>query len=670
MKFKQWLLNEVSKEFVKQVKDATQNKDKPFENIFKGNERVILPYESLKEDDQLPLDILNKTKKNGYAIDFETGIISKDKVIPAEFLKKIKDPKPAKIQMKMGKYVLEKGNFTEEEKNWWTHQGDPIKSLEVVTNKNKYAVIISRHPIDIIRMSDHDKWTSCHAPGREYFQCAVTEAKNSGAIAYVVAKDDISKINIKDDEIFSDKDRGVSGIKPLSRLRIRLFQNKKDNHELAIPEDRVYGLNLKGLQDTVRQWAFKNQEDLLQDRPKMKDYQLLGGSYQDTTASELFNKFFGDDEDRGQADYAGEEDEFESMFQTYRNEAEQIYQQYNNESIASFSYDVEGDDGQPYVHYSASFHFEFPNQQLLKEFNHRDEEIFRDWVNDHNFYTLSDSDVRQDKTGITVTLNLYDDGGNQDPDSFGDFCEYITKEIKNKENDLHNSIYYILVKNEFLAPSYTMNKISEIETDQEDEDPKHELNNLKNFQVVVDSSGKINSTGMTFTTKKSITIAEFKETNAKQPEEFETTVNTISKLITNKLKLEIWNVIGAFFKKIEDYEKSQLKLFKEPEFQIKTPTSDNSRAYTDISLKTNIDPYLPIKNFKGEPQRSDWNKPPTANIKLTFNLPINNLDSDDKTNEVIDMITMMDKSFESLKSQIIKTADTVIHPYMQKYFNV
>ena len=32
MNFKKWLLNEVSKELVKQVKDAAKDKDKPFEH--------------------------------------------------------------------------------------------------------------------------------------------------------------------------------------------------------------------------------------------------------------------------------------------------------------------------------------------------------------------------------------------------------------------------------------------------------------------------------------------------------------------------------------------------------------------------------------------------------------------------------------------------------------
>ena len=393
MNFKHWLLNEVSKELVKQVKDAAKDKDKPFEHIFKGEDRIVLPYESLKEDDEIPLEILKKTKKDGYDIDFTTGLISKDKVIPAQYAQKTK---PSKIQVKMGKYVLEKGKFTEEEKNWWIHQGDPVKSLEVVTNKNKYSVVISRHPIDIIRMSDHDKWTSCHSPTGSYFNCAVAEAKNAGAIAYVVAKDDVSKINIKDDEIFSDKDRDIKGVKPLARLRIRLFKNKKDDQELAMPEDRVYGLNLKGLQDTIRKWAFAHQKELFEVRPKLKNYELMGGSYQDNTGSVLFNKFFDDDEDTGEADYGGEDEDFEDMLNTYDRESQGILDQYNSESdVASFYYSVESSDGHPYVHYSANIFFEFPNQKLLKEFNYKDEEVLKKWLNNNDIYAINQVEVSE-----------------------------------------------------------------------------------------------------------------------------------------------------------------------------------------------------------------------------------------------------------------------------------
>jgi len=653
MNFKKWLLNEVSKELVKQVKDAAKDKDKPFEHIFKGEDRIVLPYETLKKDEEIPLEILKKIKKEGYDIDFSTGIISKYKVIPAQYAQK-----QSKIQVRMGKYVLGKGKFTEEEKNWWINQGDPIKSLEVVTNKNKYSVVISRHPIDIIRMSDHDKWTSCHSPNKSYFNCAVAEAKNSGAIAYVVAKDDVSKINIKDDEIFSDKDRDVKGVKPLARLRIRLFKNKKDDHELAMPEDRVYGLDLKGLQDTIRKWAFENQKELFEVRPKLKNYKLMGGSYQDNTGSTLFNKFFDDDEDTGEADYGGEDKDFESMLDVYDRESQEILDQYNKVSkVASFYYSVENSDGQPYVHYSANIFFEFPNQKLLKEFNYKDEEVLKKWIKNNDIYAINQVEVRQYENEVEVHFDVYDEEGQADPDSFREFCMQITNQVKDKEDSLHNTLYKVLIDNELLAPSFTTKTISEIEADQGNA-KIHELNNLKNFEVDVDSSARIGSTGMIFYIKQPIIIAEFNETNAKEPEKFETTIKDISLDVENKIELQVLNVIGSFLEKIEAIEKRQLNLFKEPEFQNNPPSKNSIHRllgeYKWVSLTTKIE---------------NWTTPKTANIQLTFEFPIYNLDNDEKTHEVIDMIKMMDKSFESLISQIFKVSEAVIKPYVYKYFN-
>ena len=650
MNFKKWLLNEVSKELVKQVKDAVKNKEKPFKHIFKGDDRIVLPYESITENERIPLEIIKKTKKDGYDIDFTTGLISKDKVIQALYAQ---PAKPAKIQIKMGRYIFGKGNFTEEEKSWWTHQGEPIKSLEVINNKDKYVVVISIHPIDIIRMSDHDNWYSCHAPTGSFFNCAVAEAKNAGAIAYVVAKDDISKINIKDDEIFEDKDRDIKGVQPIARLRIRLFKNKKDDHELAMPEDRVYGLDLEGLQDTVRKWAFAHQKELFEVRPKLKDYELMGGSYQDNTGSVLFNKFFNDNKDKGEADYGGEDEEFEGMLDTYDRESQEILDQYNSESeIASFYYSVESSDGHPYVHYSANIFFEFPNQKLLKEFNYKDEDVLKKWLNNNDIYAINQVEVRQDKNGVQVHFDVYDEDGNSNPDSFRDFCGYITDELKGKEDDLHNTLYKVLIENEFLALSFTVNKIYDVEEDQEQDEETHELNNLENFSTVVDSSAKAGSTGMTFRTRQSITIAEFNEKNAKDPEKFALSVLSISVAVKNTIIKEVTNVVGAFFERIEEIEKRQLKLFKEPEFQHNPPSSVNAKRYVNVSYIENI------------------TKKPEASIKITFAFPINNLDADEKTHEVIDMIKMMDQSFESLKFQILKSSEAIIKPYMQKYFNV
>ena len=151
---------------------------------------------------------------------------------------------------------------------------------------------------------------------------------------------------------------------------------------------------------------------------------------------------------------------------------------------------------------------------------------------------------------------------------------------------------------------------------------------------------------MTFRTRQSITIAEFNEKNAKDPEKFALSVLSISVAVKNTIIKEVTNVVGDFFERIEEIEKRKLELQKLP------PSSVNAKRYVNVSYIENI------------------TKKPEASIKITFAFPINNLDADEKTHEVIDMIKMMDQSFESLKFQILKSSEAIIKPYMQKYFNV
>ena len=54
----------------------------------------------------------------------------------------------------------------------------------------EYMVIISRHPIDVLRMSDIGAIESCHSPHNSYFKCAEAEAKGHGPIAFLVPEKD------------------------------------------------------------------------------------------------------------------------------------------------------------------------------------------------------------------------------------------------------------------------------------------------------------------------------------------------------------------------------------------------------------------------------------------------------------------------------------------------
>jgi hypothetical protein len=61
-------------------------------------------------------------------------------------------------------------------------------------DKIDYTVIISRHPVDVLRMSDVGSIRSCHSEGRSHFQCAMAEAKGHGPIAYLVPTTEYDKL--------------------------------------------------------------------------------------------------------------------------------------------------------------------------------------------------------------------------------------------------------------------------------------------------------------------------------------------------------------------------------------------------------------------------------------------------------------------------------------------
>jgi hypothetical protein len=208
-------------------------------------------------------------------------------------------------------------------KYWQTNAGYIKKEINNIDN-DKYSIIITRHPIDVLRMSDFEKITSCHSPPsrsggtNEYYKCAVAEAMGHGALAYVVETEDLlhetntsniesAEQEIQDGEIFYDDERphstsGVS-LEPISRTRLRQMRyydtdtpkRWDDGTELAVPEERIYGVGIPGIADKVRDWARENQKEALKNMPSTGDdgedvnldrFYIFGGSYEDTAHAE------------------------------------------------------------------------------------------------------------------------------------------------------------------------------------------------------------------------------------------------------------------------------------------------------------------------------------------------------------------------------------------------
>ena len=79
---------------------------------------------------------------------------------------------------------------------WKKNAGYIKKEINNIDN-DKFSIIITRHPVDVLRMSDFDEITSCHSPAsrasayQSYYKCAVAEAQGHGAVAYVVETEEL-----------------------------------------------------------------------------------------------------------------------------------------------------------------------------------------------------------------------------------------------------------------------------------------------------------------------------------------------------------------------------------------------------------------------------------------------------------------------------------------------
>lgn len=459
--FNEWLITrgkriaEISHDLASELEDwHNDNQQLPFDNLFpNGGLREVIPFSS----DPIPLKIIDKLDDNGFTIDFSNGTVVKEK--RATRLGKLMLQKPSQYRASL---------FSPEEQNWWSSQGHPMEALQYAFKHKDYVIVVSRSPYDIVRMSDHGEWTSCHDQGREYFQCAVAEAKGGGPIAYVINRHDLEHIpNLQSPEIFRDSDRRVSGIKPLSRIRLRMFKNTKDDYNLAVPEVTSYGKSVPGFKDTLRQWAMQNQQDVLHgERPRMKDFVRMGGSYTDNAASTLFNSFFGDKEDKGDADYEGEEgqnllDQYEEEVRAIDDEFQKLFH------FAHANAQVEDDrgDGVPYVYMTGGIYVDIPIEAYnLPNWNENQK---RRELKDHieklcsglHIYGVQDVEVQDGHNGgVNVRVDLqYENGGygrDDHPDSYREFCQELLRDVEPKRDEFISGVVSILIDLNYIDPHY------------------------------------------------------------------------------------------------------------------------------------------------------------------------------------------------------------------------
>jgi len=387
----------------------------------------------------------------GYSVDFEQEIVIQKSVSS--------QGKPFERQIRLGKVIQE---LDYKWKDFYNRSGGTLKKL-----LNGYAIIVSRHPIDVVRMSDHNGIKSCHSPGNNYFKCAVSESKGQGPIAYLVKKSDLE--NIKDiygaEEIFKDSDRGIKGIIPIARIRLRRFQDKVDNEkELAVPEIRAYGTS-GSLKDqflnSVTKWAYNAQQKVHDNKaPNMKEYERTGGSYADNSSSDLFNNMFGhhDVEYSGDTEYNGEDD-YETLANQYEAEIEKYRAAHGGfeNNIWADGTVQDADEGEPWVNVTGGAEFEFNTKDFIDPFfstrqnwkvKRQIEEEIKKAIKELDFYNTESIEF----IGDTVRLFIDADNEVNGPDNFRSLLDNLD-ELDEKYDQVKSAIYNVLVANNVLRPS-------------------------------------------------------------------------------------------------------------------------------------------------------------------------------------------------------------------------
>jgi hypothetical protein len=193
-------LNEISKNQLEKTRMYDFLEQYPlnqFDKLFDGKNRFTIPIESGEEviaqkshRDQQMLQYINDLRKDGWTIDFSEPFGYASKIITSEYGGKTFQNKR---KMKIGPLISALGDTAKE---FWE------KNNKFYTTKEnefyfatKYMIVISRAPIDILRMSDHDGWTSCHSTGGGYFKCAIEESVTGGAVSYIVKEKDLEGID-------------------------------------------------------------------------------------------------------------------------------------------------------------------------------------------------------------------------------------------------------------------------------------------------------------------------------------------------------------------------------------------------------------------------------------------------------------------------------------------
>lgn len=345
------LISEMSEDVIDYIDDNKQYL--PFSDLFDNKLRLVIPIGGDLTAKEI-MDDLSKIKDFS-GVDLETG----------EVIRKIKlDPKYGKGEEKeqkinIGKAVSALKIDPAQKKKYLDWLAKYKDNLEMaLSDISDYVIILSRAPVDVVRMSDHRNISSCHSQGNGYFQCAVQEAVTGGAVAYVVDREDLESWipKLQEKDFFQDNERGIQGIRPISRLRVRRLESR-DGRELAVPDTRIYGdSSVSGFYKYLAEFLKSFQSAMVSEIEGEAGWgntkwDSRGGTYFDSSIDSLLDDWLGSSPPKSiRHDSDDESSEGHWKTRSWEPELERIKDNYNSIlERCSVDYYIEENDDHPHI---------------------------------------------------------------------------------------------------------------------------------------------------------------------------------------------------------------------------------------------------------------------------------------------------------------------------------
>lgn len=500
-----------------------------FDNLFQGKYRIMIPFDTPVDiGEETPFGKMMSIFKDANATpDFSKGTVTQRVYVPkidknverttriGKWLKKLafEIGKPQKINLDIDKLdmnspgdrnklkdlgdknrkilqklrndygeniIIHTEADIEELVEFWGHKSEYYRQNPDAAEgeSSKYSIVVSRAPIDVLRMSDFQNIQSCHSPAGSYFQCAVAEAKGHGLVAYVIDNAEWNEaakengIDLQDEEVFEDSKRGIKGIQPLSRVRLRKFTYRSpfddEEREMAVPEDSHYGKNFPKFIDTVRQWARESQPEVKEimekeEFPDWDSFTRWGGSYEDTQDDDLLNylldpeeeivPYTGGDVDRNTEDEeVGLEAEYNNQVEQMLDYADQILE--HSKIYAEVVEDI--GDGDFYVHFQGYTSVDIPLEKMNSTPTYRDRDVryeITSALSDINIYLVEEVDFSDRGDTFSVMLETHRGEYPPNPDGLEEFIDAVKNELDQQHNTIKFVVERVLASWGYMEPN-------------------------------------------------------------------------------------------------------------------------------------------------------------------------------------------------------------------------